>query len=44
MYKGLYTFLDNKNIIYDLQFGFEQQYSISMQQNYAIHGVSNDWF
>ena len=27
MYKRLYTFLDNKNIIYDLQFGFRQQYS-----------------
>ena len=27
MYKGLYTFLDNKNIIYDLQLGFRQQYS-----------------
>ena len=24
-----YTFLDNKNIIYNLQFGFRQQYSIS---------------
>ena len=24
-----YTFLDNKNIIYDLQFGFRQQYSTS---------------
>ena len=29
MYKRLYTFLDNKNIIYDLQFGFRQQYSTS---------------
>ena len=28
MYKRLYTFLDNKNIIYDLQFGF-RQYSTS---------------
>ena len=27
MYNTLYTFLDNKNIIYDLQFGFRQQYS-----------------
>ena len=25
----MYTFLDNKNIIYDLQFGFRQQYSTS---------------
>ena len=29
MYKRLYTFLDNKNIIYYLQFGFRQYYSIS---------------
>ena len=29
MYKRLYTFLDNKNIIYDLQFGFRQRYSTS---------------
>ena len=29
MYKRLFTFLDNKNIIYDLQFGFRQQYSTS---------------
>ena len=29
MYKRLYTFLDNKNIIYNLQFGFRQQYSTS---------------
>ena len=29
MYKRLYTFLNNNNIIYDLQFGFRQQYSIS---------------
>ena len=29
MYKRLYTFLDNKNIIYGLQFGFRQQYSTS---------------
>ena len=28
MYKRLYTFL-NKNIIYDLQFGFRQQYHTS---------------
>ena len=25
LYKRLYTFLDNNNIIYDLQFGFRQQ-------------------
>ena len=29
MYKRLYTFLDKKNVIYDLQFGFRQQYSTS---------------
>ena len=29
VHKRLYTFLDNKNIIYDLQFGFRQQYSTS---------------
>ena len=29
LYKRLYTFLNNKNIIYDLQFGFRQQYSAS---------------
>ena len=29
MYKRLYTFLAYNNIIYDLQFGFRQQYSTS---------------
>ena len=29
MYRKLYTFLNNKNIIYDLEFGFRQQYSTS---------------
>ena len=29
MYERLYIFLDNKNIIYDLQFGFRQQYATS---------------
>ena len=29
MYKRLNTFLDNKNIIYDLKFEFRQQYSTS---------------
>ena len=29
MYKRLYTFLNNNNAIYNLQFGFRQQYSIS---------------
>ena len=29
MYKRLYTFVSNNNIIYNLQFGFRQQYSTS---------------
>ena len=29
MYKRLYTFLNNNNISYNLQFGFRQQYSTS---------------
>ena len=29
MYKRLYTFLNNNNFIYNLQFGFRQQYSTS---------------
>ena len=29
MYKKLYTFLSNNNIIYNLQFGFRQQYYTS---------------
>ena len=29
MYKRLYTFLNNNNIDYNLQFGFRQQYSTS---------------
>ena len=29
MYKRFYTFLNNNNIIYKLQFGFRQQYSTS---------------
>ena len=29
MYKRLYTFLNKKNVIYNLQFGFRQQYSTS---------------
>ena len=30
MYKRLYTFLNENNIIYSLQFGFRQQYSTSL--------------
>ena len=29
MYRRLYTFLSNSNTIYNLQFGFRQQYSTS---------------
>ena len=29
MYKRLYTFLNSNNVIYNLQFGFRQQYSTS---------------
>ena len=29
MYKRLYTFLNDNNVIYNLQFGFRQQYSTS---------------
>ena len=29
MYKRLYTFLNNNNIIYNLQFGFREQHSTS---------------
>ena len=29
MYKRLHTFLNNNNVIYNLQFGFRQQYSTS---------------
>ena len=29
MHKRLYTFLNNNNIIYNLQFGFRQNYSTS---------------
>ena len=38
MYKRLYTYLDNKNIIYDLQFGFRQQYSTS----YALINITEN--
>ena len=29
MYKGMYAFLNNSNIIYNLQFGFWQEFSSS---------------
>ena len=34
MHKGLYTFLSNDNVSYNLQFGFRQQYS-------ACHALIN---
>ena len=38
MYKRLYTFLDNNSIIYDLQFGFRQQYYTS----HALININED--
>ena len=38
MYKRLYTFLNNNNIIYNLQFGFRQQYSTS----YALINITGN--
>ena len=38
MYKKLYTFLDNKNIIFDLQFGCRQQCSTS----YALINITEN--
>ena len=38
MYKKLYTFLNNNNIIYNLQFGFRQQYSTS----YALINITEN--
>ena len=37
MYKRLYTFLDNKNIIYDLQFGFRQYFT-----SYALINITKN--
>ena len=47
MYKRLYTFLNNNNIIYNLQFGFRKQYSIShalinITENKRIFGIFVD--
>ena len=36
VYKRLYTFLNNNNIIYNLQFGFRQQYS----ESHALISIS----
>ena len=38
MYKRLCTFLNNNNIIYNLQFGFRQQYSAS----HALINITED--
>ena len=38
MYKILYTFLNNNNIIYNLQFGFRQHYSTS----YALINITKN--
>ena len=38
MYRRLYTFLNNKNIVYDLHFGFRQQYSTS----YALINITEN--
>ena len=38
MYEKLSTFLSNKKIIYDLQFGFRQQYFIS----YALINITEN--
>ena len=38
MYRRLYTFLNNKNIINDLQFGFRQQYS----RSYALINITEN--
>ena len=39
MYKRLYTFLNNNNIIYNLQFGFRQQYSTSHALIYITENI-----
>ena len=38
MYKRLYTFLKNNDIIYNLQFGFRQQYFTS----HALINITED--
>ena len=42
MYKRLYTFLDNKNIIYDLQFGLRQKYSLSHVLSNITENIRKD--
>ena len=38
MYRRLYAFLNNNNIIYNLQFGFRQHYSTS----YALINITKN--
>ena len=38
MYKRLYTFITENNIIYNLEFGFRQQYSTS----YALINITEN--
>ena len=38
MYKRSYTFLNKNNVIYNLQFGFRQQYSTS----YALINITDN--
>ena len=42
MFKRLYTFLDNKNIIYDLQFGLRQKYSLSHVLSNITENIRKD--
>ena len=39
MHRRLYTFLNNKNIIYDIQFGFRQQYFTSHALIYITENI-----
>ena len=39
MYRRLYTLLNNKNIIYDLQFGFRPPYSTSHSLLYITENI-----
>ena len=44
MYKRPYTFLDNTNIIYDLQYGFRQQYSTCFNEYNWEYKKSSWWW
>ena len=39
MYKRLYTFLNKNNVIYNLQFGFREQYSTSHALNNITENI-----